>query len=217
MSRDDHATQIQVCIDRLRLGDAIGARRAAGACLGAPRAPDAEDAPGLPRRPALGADRRRLAERGHAALSRAERGPAADGRRLLPAGGGADPPRVARPGPALLGCPWPGRPSLQPRRWERRPLVRGVAEPAGLDLRPRSSRRLERLPSRGRGPAGGGARDVRPAVLPGAVAGRGGRHPGRLGAHDEAPMAVRPVAADRRPWGARCPASEPRRDGEESP
>src|SRR5262249_38877742 len=136
-------------------------------------------------------DRRRPAERRPAALPGLGRGPPADNRGLLPTGGDADPPRIDRPRPALFRPAWPRDPLRRGRR--------GELAPVGLHVRSPSPRRLERVPSRGRGLALGGARGLRPAVLPGAVAGRGGRRPGRIGAHAQAAMAGGAPATGRGP------------------
>src|SRR5262249_23127036 len=147
----------------------------------------------------LGADGRRPPKREPAALPGSARGSSADGGRLLPAGGGRDPPRAARPGAALFRRAWPGRQPCQYRLIgrQRREAVRDRAEPypGGHHPRPGSTPGLDRVPSPSRGAAAGGARDLRLALLSRRLTNRGRLDPPRLGEDDQTPLAVGPAAA----------------------
>ncbi len=94
----------------------VGSRRAVADRPRSVEPAGPQDAPQLPRRGAVGADRRRAPGRRAAALACPRRHQARVGAELHQPGRRADPPRADRPGAALRRAARPGAPSRQPGR-----------------------------------------------------------------------------------------------------
>ena len=206
MSQDDHATQIQGCIDRLRSGDAAARDELLAPRLGAADPADAEDAPRLPGRPSLGANRRCLQNavlRLCRALGEVQPPTDADFFRLA----AANPPRAARSRSALfrahgLGAHHASVAGRTGPSGRRRPEPADTThDPDRLAAWSDFHREVEALP----------AEDARPSTCSSTRAcPRQRRRPCWMSLSERSSAAGRRRGcAWSRRWEARCPASEP--------
>ncbi len=208
MSESDHSTQIQGCIDRMRSGDASARdellAHAADRLTRLTRKM-LRDFPGVHRWEQTDDVLQNAALRLCRALGEVQPPTAADFFRLAAAQIRRELLDLAR---RYSGAEGLGAHHASIAGVGKGPEAEAGPHPTGHHPRSRSPRCLDRLPSRGRGASPGGSRGVRPAVLSGTLAGRGGRLAGCLRADDQAADGNRRGCGWSRPWEAGCPASE---------